>query len=335
MRSLAVALVGASLVVAGACSTSTPPPHVGPAWVAVVGAPGTSATAAYAFVSARDTPDGWSKSQIYLMDATGKVAIDITNDANTHHHPTLSPDGPRIAFASSRDHASGIYTMNLDGGAPVLVHEVNDVRGLAWSPAGPIAYESAGDGNRFTIWLVDESGDGARRFTSPTENEDDDAGLAFVDGGRTVVFSRYDRTTHDRDLWIVPFDRSSDPAPLTRTPSISETLPVVSHDGKQLAYRSTHMGPNYAVDDTITIVEVGTWKVVHDAFLQAPARWNVNGLDFTADDRALVFGADANDVGGTLQNLKGEIFVVGVDGANPVRLTRNAAFDAQPVSLPR
>jgi hypothetical protein len=62
--------------------------------------------------------------------------------------------------------------------------------------------------------------------------------------------------------------------------------------------------------------------------------YNINGLDFAADDQSIIFGADARDVGGNLENIKGELFSIAVDGSNLQRLTTNAAYDGQPAVIP-
>ena len=113
----------------------------------------------------------------------------------------------------------------------------------------------------------------------------------------------------------------------------NETTPVTSHDGRTLAYRALYPGPSFR--ETIRLVHVGTGMLSGEIELPSPVRFNVTGIDFSEDDRHLVFGADATDVGGSLQNVHGEIFSIDLDGTHLTRLTRNKAFDGYPVSLVR
>jgi len=64
-----------------------------------------------AFVSNRD-----GNNEIYVMDADGTKARDVSNSPADDHAPAWSPDGTRIAFASDREESADIYMMNADGG---------------------------------------------------------------------------------------------------------------------------------------------------------------------------------------------------------------------------
>ena len=49
------------------------------------------------------------------MDADGSNQTNITNNADVDSHPSWSPDGTQIAFASWRNNSSGIYVLDADG----------------------------------------------------------------------------------------------------------------------------------------------------------------------------------------------------------------------------
>ena len=49
------------------------------------------------------------------MNADGSNIHNLTNNAAEDTLPCWSPDGSKIAFSSSRDGNSDIYTMNADG----------------------------------------------------------------------------------------------------------------------------------------------------------------------------------------------------------------------------
>jgi dipeptidyl aminopeptidase/acylaminoacyl peptidase len=308
-----------------------------PPAITIAGSGVASGPAAYLFVTARDSADGWSNGQIYLTDANFGLTANLTKNAYSNGEPSVSPDGTRIAFTSSRDHGNQIYVMNVDGSD---VHMITSFEGGAsgprWSPTGQLGFQAPPNAVGTSVYIVDDDGGNAVRITFPGENESDDAGIAFVDGGRAVVFSRYDHVTRDRDLWMVAVDGATPAQRLTQTKDTSEMMPVVSHDGRLLAYRAFHPSPQ--THETIGILQVGTvglgtFALVKELALPSPVRFNVSGIDFTADDRGFVFGADASDVGGTLQNLHGEIFTLDLEGTHLVRGTRNAQYDGQPASL--
>ena len=67
-----------------------------------------------AFTSYRD-----GNAEIYVMDADGGNLRNLTNNPVYDSGPSWSPDGERIAFASSRnrnEHDTNIYVMDADGG---------------------------------------------------------------------------------------------------------------------------------------------------------------------------------------------------------------------------
>jgi Tol biopolymer transport system component len=63
---------------------------------------------------------GWD---IWVMDANGANARDLTSSPAEDVVPTWSPDGRKIAFQTNRDGDREIYVMNADGSNP---HDVSN-----------------------------------------------------------------------------------------------------------------------------------------------------------------------------------------------------------------
>ena len=71
-----------------------------------------------AFSAIPNGPDFW---EVYVMNASGSGVTRLTNALGDDRHPSWSPDGSRIVFASTFGEpygASGIAIMNADGSAP-------------------------------------------------------------------------------------------------------------------------------------------------------------------------------------------------------------------------
>jgi TolB protein len=81
---------------------------------------------------------GETNSEVFVANADGSAAHNVTNDPAFDGWPAWSPDGSRIAFASNRGNQNyQIYTMNPDGSDVALVAGTEG-RGTApkWSPDG-------------------------------------------------------------------------------------------------------------------------------------------------------------------------------------------------------
>jgi Tol biopolymer transport system component len=100
-----------------------------------------------AFVSFADhngtsCPGGCGTSgEIYVVNADGTDSRRLTHSRADDEHPTWSPDGTRLAFASgfelrSLGHAPWLLTMPAGGGRAVRVGRLAGVLDPAWSPAG-------------------------------------------------------------------------------------------------------------------------------------------------------------------------------------------------------
>jgi len=105
-----------------------------------------------AFLSNRNATGGPGKTEIWVMDTTGRHAVDLTHNAEINDHPAWSPDGSRILFERSLGGgvagsgvADHVFVMNADGSDQ---HQVGTLDGLmpTWSPDGKhIAFISLGN----------------------------------------------------------------------------------------------------------------------------------------------------------------------------------------------
>ena len=69
------------------------------------------------------------------MNADGSGQINLTNSPDFENHPSWSPDGTKIAFASGRDGNDEIYVMNADGSDQTrLTSDPADDYYPSWSP---------------------------------------------------------------------------------------------------------------------------------------------------------------------------------------------------------
>lgn len=89
-------------------------------------------------------------------------------------YPVWSPDSQHIAFRSTRDSSSKVYTVDPDGGHLITVSTLkmssND-HTIVWSPdSQQLAFTSQSGTNSYVV-LVDADGSNAHRLTKNTSNE--------------------------------------------------------------------------------------------------------------------------------------------------------------------
>ena len=115
-------------------------------------------------------PDGSGNPEIYVMNADGTGAVNLTQDLATEDgHPAWSPDGTRIAYDSypSAGGAIAVWLMDVDGSNKVRLPPApgNDSE-PAWSPDGmKIAFTRYGD-NLSDIFVRNADGTGAVAVTN-------------------------------------------------------------------------------------------------------------------------------------------------------------------------
>jgi Tol biopolymer transport system component len=285
--------------------------------------------------------NGINEAQIYTMRITGRFQSNISSNIFVDSSPNVCPDGKAIVFSSSRDisrstreidvyqSSKDIYIMNTNG---------NNVRQLTWgmgrardpkcSGQGLIAF--GGPVHGFDrIWTVRTDGTGLREVTNPGPNEKD-VGCDFYDDGRRIVFVRVDEPTGRSDLYSVSFDGSQPVQRLTNTLDISENFPVVSHDGRLLAYVASSPGTG---NTSIRLMNVGSWALINEIAMQPPASKVIRGLGFSCDDKRLFVSTESSDVSGSYQPHRFEIFSMNTDGTDQRRVTRNGVGDYWPTAI--
>lgn len=133
--------------------------------------------------------------QLYRKDIASGVEQKIAHSSGRSDWPAWSPDGQRIAFASSRKRDFDLYVTDRNG---ENMRQVTNAIGLdirpAWSPDGQrLAFTSNRDRN-YEIYVVNVDGSNVRRLTNHEER--DDYPSWHPDGKRLVYVSerngRYD-----------------------------------------------------------------------------------------------------------------------------------------------
>ena len=249
----------------------------------------------------------------------------LTNNRFSDLDPSYSPDGRRVAFASSRDTIPGepenreIYVANNDGDL-----EGPDVRRLTY--------------NRGVITATGVPNQVAASDQSPSWSPD--GSRIVFHSGRDIGFPAGSGNPNRFEVYTI----SSTPGqpgveePLQRLTNnrVQDAAPEWSPDGTKIAYQSLEGADNGFDLDIFTMNPDGTEKVNitnNDGTPDNPATpgsESSNAIDslptWSPDSRQIAFGSTRANVTPGNQNF--EIFRVGRDGSNPTQLTLNLSGDS-------
>jgi Tol biopolymer transport system component len=234
-----------------------------------------------AFSSDRGNPLG-SDYNIWVLDPHSGEMRQLTKDPADDYMPTWSPDDKEIAFASARGTGQSLWAVNVATGAERKVLDAaGRVDAPSWGPAGQIVYHVTANGqSRYEV-----------NGKTITGNENVFAFRAsFVPGASSTDFYYVSdgkirkRSATGGEAQTIPFTatmvvtraatayphRRRDFTTTTPRPALGIVRPVISPDGKQIAFA--------AVGD-IYVMPVGgkPVNVTKDAALDTDPAWSPDG----------------------------------------------------------
>jgi Tol biopolymer transport system component len=142
----------------------------------------------------------------------------------TDSNAQYSPDGKKVAFASTRSGRMEIWMCDADGANSVPVTSLGTYSGTPrWSPNSQRIVFDSNAGGRYQIFVVDASGGVPRQLTDTPTNE---ATPSFSWDGKRIYFSSL--RTGQWEVWSMAAD-GGQPAQVTKTGGFA---PLESADGR-------------------------------------------------------------------------------------------------------
>ena len=121
--------------------------------------------------------------------------------------PTWSPNGKQILFASDRDGAIQLFTVNRNGRGLHRVTNLPAIRGRSdWSPDGGSIVTYSGPSWNHELYIMNADGSNVRQLTPTGGNSQ---GPSFSPDGKWVVFTAYfDKygDDHGCEIYIIRVD---------------------------------------------------------------------------------------------------------------------------------
>lgn len=179
--------------------------------------------------------------------------------------PALSPDGERLAFASDRNGAWDLYTLDLGTGEILQITDTPEYdAGPTWSPDGLfLAYESLVEGNLEILIASLDQDEAPIRLT---EDPGPDHSPVWSPLGREIAFVSV--RSGQPDIWVADLQDAGDRfRNLTASPEAIERRPAWSPDGLRLVWAAVRNGLHEILigqadgQSPPTIVGQGSWPV--------------------------------------------------------------------------
>ncbi|MCC2618218.1 amidohydrolase family protein [Aestuariibacter halophilus] len=261
------------------------------------------------------TPDGEQMvfdmlGNIFVVDANGGDAKALTQDFAWNLHPTVSPDGKKIAFISDRDGLSNLWVMDIDGSNPtqITTEKNNLIHSPSWSPDGQYIAVMKGIMSSRSIpageiWMYHISGgDGLQIKARPHGNVEQNniADPAFSPDGKYLYFTtdvtgssrfNYNRDPLKEIFAITRYELATGEEQTFVSGTGGSVVPTPSPDGKSLAFiRRIKDRTALFVKD----LETGVERVIYQ-HLERDMQEGFGSegyfayFDWTPDNKAIVF----------------------------------------------
>lgn len=191
--------------------------------------------------------DGVGHPEVWVMNTDGSNQTRLTvtptnpNGPTWSVHPSWSPDGQKLVFASTATGNTEIWMMNADGSNQTQITSGNgpqfpDSNASEWSRDGSkVAFWSGFETQFGEVWSMDPDGSSKQQLTVTTDPMNSDNPVWSPDGSR-IVFDT--NRAGPVELWVMNADGTS-AAPLVATSGgpaswqpvfmpASETVPALS-----------------------------------------------------------------------------------------------------------
>ncbi|MDA2929998.1 hypothetical protein MYX84_08650, partial [Acidobacteria bacterium AH-259-O06] len=199
----------------------------------------------------------------------------LAAEPGRYFHPRVSPDGSRVAmnFTDSGNENVWIYELARKTSSRLTFDPAVD-RTPLWTLDGQrVVFGSGRDGGNWNLFwkAADGTGQADRLTTSPNRQ----APFSFSPDGKRLVFHERNPET-SRDIGVLSMEGEPTSTPLLQT-QFDEGRPVISPDGRWMAYDSNESGWTEVFVRPFPKVEQAKWKISRDGG-QSPV-WGPRGRE--------------------------------------------------------
>lgn len=270
--------------------------------------------------------DRTGDNELYYMSIDGSNVTQVTSSPNADYHPSFSPDGSKLIFASTRDSDhSEIYLMDVDGTNLVRLteNEVSDDDPCVSPDGSKIFYTSVASEQenqpgppKSSIYMMNIDGSNQVIIKDDLNGNYSDYDPVVLPDGLKLLFSS--SRTYDDEIYIMNIENLQ-----SNNLTINQGWdgrPGISSDGSKIVFSSGRDGNGETADIYIMNIDGTGVKRLTDngAFSTDPC--------FLPDGSKIVFSSQKDDIS--------DIFIMDSDGKNIIQLTINAGSNFYPRFFP-
>jgi Tol biopolymer transport system component len=180
------------------------------------------------------------RGELVIVDRQG-VERSLRDARDVYRSPRFSPDGMRVALGIGQPPAGQLWILEMEQEILTpLTFEANNVYPL-WSWEGEQVLFASDRAGARSLFRKPADGSGVAEPLLIGERDRFPASLSR--DGRYLIYREVSPVT-GRDIWVLPLDGDREPWAFTQTPAHLEHAPVLSPDGRWLAYVSDLSGRN-------------------------------------------------------------------------------------------
>lgn len=275
-------------------------------------------------------------NNICVMSASGETIRQVTFDsAKTVENltPRWSPHHEKIAFHRRTENGSDVYTMDANGSHLRKVTSSDGMtlyRNAAWSPDGSQLAIECGSNTEWDICAIAADGTNLRRLTDANSAGGSSGSPDWSPDGSRIAFQSNrngqpfgPRAFRSFDIYVMNADGSAVRRLTTTRPGRTTESPAWSPDGERLLVVSTRDGESMLTGWQLYVMRpdgTSMQQLTHDTvrFAFGHPRWSPDGSSF-------VFHSNRDGAKNVVSEV--ELYVIGADGKNLRRITRNEFYD--------
>jgi len=229
-------------------------------------------------------------NQVFLCNADGSHAIQLTRGDKNSSNPQWSPDGKWASFTSARDGKNNLYILPVDGGESEKITDLKSgIANYKWSNDGNmIAYtmtdaptdaeeknkkskndwyfmeEELKQNRLYVLWLNEKDTSGKRKWKKLTKENYNVNAFDWSADNKTLVYShgasaKVNDNVYSDISWV---DIATGTSKILVNTKASESNPVYSPDGKYIAYSCSEDPVVWGGKNVIKLIPVSGSAVI-------------------------------------------------------------------------